>query len=353
MQRTPVSIHTVLPPTARTYKYPVLAVLTCAIALAGCAGGPGSPLTLADLQPAAATSSPEQPKSELQKAAQYWGDQYQKNPTDAQAAINYARNLKALGAKEQALGVLQASHQSNPTNKTLNSELGRLALEQDQVSAAQKLLEQADDPVNSDWKTVSARGTVLAKQGKYREAISYFERARQMAPEQGTILNNLALAHAMDGRADKAESMLRDALAKAPGDDRISHNLSLVLSLQGKHDASKTVMANAAAQDEVSDDAAFLKKMVKAEPQKASTQTAAGKAIHSGVPSDVSASAAPAQGKSAAVTGKAAISTASLKPAPGKSMAAPLEDAAVTVQKLADQHTGQQSNQPIDLTQKR
>ena len=84
------------------------------------------------------------------------------------------------------------------------------------MSVAQKLLEQADDPTNPDWRVISARGTVLAKQGSYRDAIPLYERALALAPDQASVLNNLALAHAMEGHPDKAEPLLKRAAAQRP-----------------------------------------------------------------------------------------------------------------------------------------
>jgi Flp pilus assembly protein TadD len=151
-----------------------------------------------------------------------------------QAALNYARNLKAMGEKQQAFSVLQATYESGGANRAVASELGRLALEFDQISLATRLLEQADDPAQPDWRIVSARGTVLAKQGQYREAIPFYERALKLAPDKPSILNNLALAYTMDGQADKAEPLLRKASAAPKADERVNNNLALVLSLQGK-----------------------------------------------------------------------------------------------------------------------
>ena len=116
-----------------------------------------------------------------------------------------------MGEKRQALAVLQQASNFHAGNRDLNSEYGRLALEFDQVSLAQKLLEQADDPANPDWRMISARGTVLAKQGSYRDAIPFYERALALAPDQPSVLNNLALAHAMEGNADQAEPLLKRA----------------------------------------------------------------------------------------------------------------------------------------------
>ena len=199
---------------------------TCALALPMIistgllAGGCSSQLSSAQSLLAAAqapslteaTTTPVQdPRSDLQKATDYWGKAYAKNPNDAQTAINYAKNLKALGEKQQALVVLQQASMFNGTNRALNAEYGRLALEFDQVSLAQKLLEQADDPANPDWRVISARGTVLAKQGSYRDAIPLYEKALALAPEQPSVLNNLALAYAMEGGAEKAEPLLKRA----------------------------------------------------------------------------------------------------------------------------------------------
>ncbi len=202
----------------------VVATMVAAMSLGGCAGGLGSLLELGGEKQSAEAAFLEEmkgPQSELQKAAEYWGKAFEKEPRNAQNAINYARNLKALKQKEQALAVLQAAHSFSPDNKTLNSEYGRLALELDQTSIAQKLLEQADDPAAPDWKTISARGTLLAKQGKYKDAIPHFERALAVAPNQPSVLNNLALAKAMDG--DAAERRADAAQGDGPRWTRYPH----------------------------------------------------------------------------------------------------------------------------------
>ncbi len=193
-------------------------------------------------------------------ATDYCGNQSDDRPNVTRAAVNYAKNLKALGAKKEALVILQDASRENPTDRELLSEYGRLALEHDQISTAQALLEKADDPVRPDWKVVSARGTVMAKQGRQEEAIQFFERARLLAPEQPTVLNNLAMAYAMNGEAAKAESLLRDAQAKTPDDRRFIHNLALVLGLQGKHAEAEKLSSGAT--DTVAQNADVVRQIV-------------------------------------------------------------------------------------------
>jgi Flp pilus assembly protein TadD len=173
-------------------------------------------------------------EGELRKATQYWGTLYSKDPSDGEAAYNYARNLKALGEKQQALMVLQSSIDMNPQHRGILSEYGRLALEFDQISLAQKMLERADDPLQPDWRVVSARGTVFAKQGLYADAIPFYERAMELAPDKASVLNNLALAYTMEGKQAKAEPLLRRAAAIGKDDARVQQNLALVLGSQGQ-----------------------------------------------------------------------------------------------------------------------
>lgn len=213
----------------------------------------------------AKNAAPESVQAELRKATEYWGGVYAKNPADAQAAYNYARNLKAMGEKQQALSVLQAAAELNQNHRGLLGEYGRLALEFDQISLAQKLLERADDPAQPDWRVISARGTVFAKQGLYRDAIPFYERALSIAPDQGSVLNNLALAYTMEGHPDKAEPLMRRAAAARSADERVNQNLALVLGVQGKYDEAKLAGLQGVPADKASENVDYLRSIVKAE----------------------------------------------------------------------------------------
>ncbi len=249
-----------------------LAALTLCAFVAACAqpGGP-SPLELAATPPKTETAGalPSDPRAELVKATEYWGKEYGKNPRDAKAALSYARNLKAMGEKRQALAVLQQAAASHSGNRELIGEYGRLALEFDQVSVAQKLLEHADDPTKPDWRIISARGTVLAKQGNYSGAIPLYERALTLSSDQPSVLSNLALAHAMNGNPDRAETLLKRAAA-ADSDPRVTQNLALVLGLQGKYDDAKVTATRHQSAEDASADIAYLRSIVKLEALPAS-----------------------------------------------------------------------------------
>ncbi len=214
------------------------------------------------------------PVSELGKATEYWGKEFVKNPANSEAAVAYAKNLKALGNKSEAFKALQQASQANPDSKEVAAELGRLALEFDKISLAAQMLEFADDPLRPDWRVVSARGAALAKLGKYKDAVQHLERAQALAPDQIAVQNNLALAYAMNGDAPKAETMLRQAVARDGGNVKAKQNLALVLGLQGKYDEATQIGATAVAADVARENTNLVRQMVKLDPKVTAPYTA-------------------------------------------------------------------------------
>ena len=245
-----------------------IASLAVSLTLGACAETgdllPNAKTALADdTQPAANAIT----QTELQKATVYWGQEFAKKPNDLNAGLSYARNLKAMGERHKALSVLQQTSVLHSNDPELAGEYGRLALDFDQVSLAAKLLEVADNPTKPDWKVISARGTVLAKQGQYKDAVPFYERALTLSQNQPSVLNNLALAYAMSGDAKKAEGLLREASGDGKGSPKIRQNLALVLGLQGKYNEAKELSAKDMPMESAASNATFMRSMVRLEPK--------------------------------------------------------------------------------------
>lgn len=290
----------------------VMPMAFAALLLGACANTAriDEPVALADAgRPGAEPGKP--PQTELERALEYWGKKHAASPKDLKSAISFAKNLKAAGEKERALAVLQGASVHHGANKELASEYGRLALEAGQVGLAQNLLELAEDPGKPDWKVVSARGTAFAKQGQFTEAIPFYERAQSLAPDQVSVVSNLAMAYAANGEAPRAEVLLRK-IADAPGSDaKIRQNLVLVLGLQGKYDEAKLIAAKDVPPEAASANVEYVRQLVRATPQ------AAPKAIPAVGRSDAftpngAPNAAPAGDWSSKIT------TASTRKAPAK-----------------------------------
>jgi len=234
----------------------------------GCAQMGGLPdLTASNAQPPVDARNPNAPpQTELAAATEYWGEKFSKAPMDKEAALAYAQNLKAMGHKKRALAVLQQSAVYHGDSPELAGEYGRLALDLGQVKIAEKVLAQADNPARPDWKVISARGTAVAKQGRYKEALPFYQRALALAPNHPSVLNNLAMAHAMGGDPIEAERLLRQAMDAGGTTKRIRQNLALVVGLQGRYDESAKIGSEDQPIQTAAADTAALRKLVKLDP---------------------------------------------------------------------------------------
>lgn len=243
----------------------VMAATMAALLLGACANGPkiGDSFLMAEAKNEEKADPNKQPQSELEKALEYWGKEHAKSPRDVKAAVSYAKNLKAAGQKDQALVVLQNVSIFNGGNRELASEYGRLALDAGQAGLAQKLLEVADDPAKPDWKIVSARGTALAKQGQFKQAIPLYERALLLSPNQPSVVSNLAMAHAANGEAPRAEALLRTVAETPNSDPKVRQNLALVLGLQGKYDEARVVSAKDIPAENAASNVEYVRQMVR------------------------------------------------------------------------------------------
>ncbi|MGI9384958.1 MAG: tetratricopeptide repeat protein [Methyloligellaceae bacterium] len=205
-----------------------------------------------------------EPKNPLHRATTYWAKAHQKNPKDPRAALNYARNLKALGSKNKALMVLSQAHRLNPSNREIAGEYGRMVLAQGNIKLAQRLLDKAAaGGGKADWKVLSAQGTILAKLGQHEKAQSLYVAALQQQPNASSVLNNLALSYAVSGKADDAEELLRRAVKNGRETSRMRQNLALVLGVQGKFDEAKKLAEVDLPQDQAQKNDIYLRDMVK------------------------------------------------------------------------------------------
>ncbi len=56
-----------------------------------------------------------------------------------------------------------------------------------------------------NWKTLSAQGTLAAKNGDHAKAQKYYQAALKKKPISSSVINYLALSYALDDRAKNVE----------------------------------------------------------------------------------------------------------------------------------------------------
>lgn len=188
-------------------------------------------------------------------------------PEKQPPAIAEARRQRANGNKIAAIKTLEAAALKAPADKDIARERGMLALETGRIDEARRLLTEADDPKAPDWRVKSALGAALAASGDHKAAEREFEAALKLAPDHPSILNNMALSHALAGRHADAERMLRRAAAaRATGDqtgqsDRARQNLALLLGLNGNLDESRRLNEKALPKDVAAANLNYLERL--------------------------------------------------------------------------------------------
>jgi superkiller protein 3 len=86
----------------------------------------------------------------------------------------------------------------------------------------------------------------LADQGKYDDAIVEFKKALEKAPDEPTVLANLADAQMKAGHSEEALESYKKAIAKKPDDSSLWINYGTVLNNLGKTAESKEAFKKAA-----------------------------------------------------------------------------------------------------------
>jgi Flp pilus assembly protein TadD len=174
--------------------------------------------------------------------ADAWGPRFEANPADAPAALNYARALRALDQKPQAVAVLQQAAIRNPNHTEILAAYGKALSEVGRYKEASEVLSRAHSPERPDWRVLSAQGAIADQTGDHALAQKYYESALKLVPDEPTVLSNLGLSYALAKRLGDAERTLRLAADQPKADARVRQNLALVLSLQGKFPDAEAVL---------------------------------------------------------------------------------------------------------------
>lgn len=177
----------------------------------------------------------------LRDYAATWGKRLDGNPSDAAAAINYARALRGLTQYSQAAAVLEGAAVKHPYDRAVLGAYGKALIDAGRLKEAGDVLARAHTPDRPDWTILSAQGAVADGLGDHGGAVGYYEAALKIAPDEPTVLSNLGLSYALVRRLSEAEDILRRAAANPRADMRVRQNLALVLALDGKFAEAEAV----------------------------------------------------------------------------------------------------------------
>ncbi|MBR0693127.1 tetratricopeptide repeat protein [Bradyrhizobium lablabi] len=184
------------------------------------------------------------------------------NPRDADAALKYARALRATGQRAQAVAVLEQATLAQPGNKALLAGYGRALADNGNFQQAFDVLGRAHSPEDPDWRILSAQGAALDQLDRHDEARQYYASALKIIPDEPSVLSNLGLSYLLSKDLPKAEETLRRARQRAPADTRVRTNLAVVIGLQGRQSEAENLMKADLPPEEGAANVASLKRLL-------------------------------------------------------------------------------------------
>jgi Flp pilus assembly protein TadD len=227
--------------------------------LAGCAS-----VKPADITGSLASGASQGPGGEIdqRRAEDAWGERYQANPSDPQAAIHYASALRTSGQRAQAVAVLEQASLRNPKDMEVLGAYGRALADGGDYEQALDVLARAHTPDHPDWRILSAEGAVLDQMGRHEDAQRYYETALKIVPDEPSVLSNLGLSYALSKDLPRAETVLKRAAAAPRADPRVRQNLALVVGLQGRFSEAENIASADLPPDQAAANVAYLRQML-------------------------------------------------------------------------------------------
>jgi len=200
--------------------------------------------------------------ADWRRAASVWGERYHRDPSDAEAAMNFAKALRATGERAQAAAVLEQASIKNPYNKALLGEYGRALADTGDFNHALDVLSRAHTPDNPDWRILNAQGAVLDQMGRHQEAQRHYASALKIVPNEPSVLSNLGLSYALSKDLKRAEMTLRRAIAQPGAEPKVRQNLALVVGLQGRFAEAEKIASADLPPDEAQANISYLRQMI-------------------------------------------------------------------------------------------
>ncbi len=232
----------------------VLSAAILAIGLCSCQTD-GEPDITGSLGEKAEASPAADPRREVD----LYGERFRANAADAEAALQYAKALRATGRRAQAVAVLEQATLARPDNKALLAEYGgrwRITAISSRPSTCSAAPTAPTIPIGG---ILSVQGAVLDQLGRNEEARQYYASALKIAPDEPSVLSNLGLSYMLSKDLPKAEETLRHASGRAGASPRVRQNLALVVGLQDRLAEAETIVKADQPAGEAEANVTFLK----------------------------------------------------------------------------------------------
>lgn len=216
---------------------PLIVLLLCGTALAGCASDnanalndPHSP------KKAAVASNGTVPPADA--VAQ---------PSDIESDVRDARQKRLAGHYDEAIGILSQVMLVASDDPHVIGEYGKTLAEKGRAQDAVQFLTRATELQPNDWSYYSALGVAYDQVGDQASARLAYEHALQLKPGEPSTLNNFALSRMLANDPAMARELIaRAQAAGGASDPKIARNIALVNNLASAPQAAAAEQKTAA-----------------------------------------------------------------------------------------------------------
>ena len=123
------------------------------------------------------------------------------------------RQLLEMRKIDEAMTVLQEGLEHQPAQTGWAMSLARLQLEQHDLAAADRTLARSQVYAEASADYAGFQGHLKSRQSANRAAVTHYQRATRLAPNEGRWWLGLGLAQEADGRLAEAKESMRRAIA--------------------------------------------------------------------------------------------------------------------------------------------
>jgi Flp pilus assembly protein TadD len=201
-------------------------------------------------------------QTELAAISRSVGVNYDKNPKDRNAGLQYATVLRMTGKSAQALAVMRQVAILYPSDREVLAAYGKAQAAAGDLEQALGTIARAQTPDRPDWKLKSAEGAILDQLGRSDQARAAYREALDIKPNEPSVLSNLGMSYLLSQDLKTAETYMRSAITQPGADSRVRQNLALVVGLQGRFQEAESIARQELTSEQAEANMSYLKAML-------------------------------------------------------------------------------------------
>jgi len=170
---------------------------------------------------------------DYQLATMHYSRLVEMDPEDIASVLGLARNLRYIGNSQAAVLLLKKALSSLPNHVDLRIQLVKAQIASGFLEEAAAQTDYLLQTAPAEWEVFALEGVILDHHGKFLAAQTAYGKALSISPNNITVLNNMSLSLAQNGKLDLAISLLRNLVQSEYSTPQVRQNLALFYALNG------------------------------------------------------------------------------------------------------------------------